>query len=162
MTAKQSHFFKIEPKSAILGSLIALTLFAGYSYAATQYNISGVIVVPSDGGLEIIEGLNRITPSTYQFPTLNMDDPTETVRIRVRNTGSADIVVSWDKSVPNGLGLTANYDRYSYEENNVPYQTGSANGFTLPRGQDAQIVFTFEDQGLEGGENPFSITLLGN
>lgn len=150
-------------RKAILASLITFLITLGVmTIATTQYNISGVIVVPSDGGLEIIEGLNRVTPTTYQFPTLNMDDPTESVRIRVRNTGSTDIVVSWDKQAPAGLGLTANYDRYSYEENNVPYQTGTQNGFTLPRGQDAQIVFTFEDQGMAGGENPFSITLIGS
>ena len=147
----------------VLASILTFMITMGaMTIVTTQYNISGVIVVPDTGGLEIIEGLTKVTPTSYRFPTITMDDAMKTIRLRVRNTSNADIIVTWDKQTPDGLTIDANYDRYSYQENNVPWVTGQNNGFTLPRGQDASITLTFTDAGMIGGENPFSITLIGS
>ena len=154
---------KLDSRSIILGTMIGLMLSSAgvLLWAQQQLNITGTIYVPDGGGFEIIEGLSKITPTTYKFEDVVLNEASCVVYVKVKNGSSHDMTVQWQRSTPAALTITLEYDRYSYEEAYTNLAPGSGS-FILPRGQLVSLLFTFTDTGLTAGQYTFTMVLMAS
>lgn len=145
----------IDPKSAVLGSLLALLIFGGYAYAQSHLSFTGSIYVPVSSDLEVVEGGDRMSNGVYQLPNLKFDRERITCEIRLKNTGRNDAEIRYDFTTPSGLGFGVLYDVYSLDMDTIPWNPNES--ITVPRGEVVLIVLVFTDQGMAEGDHPFSV-----
>ncbi|GAG92803.1 unnamed protein product [marine sediment metagenome] len=103
---------KIHPKSVLLGSLIALLLFTGVSYAANLMIFRFVVEVPPAVKLSSIS--THVSDETYQISIDSFDENKAISCTKIKNCGTDSLTIEWNMyNKPPELLLTVfTYDLY--------------------------------------------------